>query len=117
MQDGGWGFWIIFSIFIGFGLVGDLSKKILIELKRIRRLLEYQADINEDDETEFDVIVKSFGPNKKASLKLMKAISNQDFRSASLPIHFMEAISKEEAREIQEQLEEVGAKVSLKGYL
>ena len=52
------------------------AEKVLIELRRIRKILEYQVTIREDDKTEFDVVIDNMGPTVRASLKRMKSINS-----------------------------------------
>ena len=73
----------------------------------------------EDEQTEFDLILKSFGDNKIAVIKAVRAITSLGLKDAKdmvegAPITIQEAISKKEAEEMTKQLEDSGAVVELK---
>ena len=73
----------------------------------------------EDEQTEFDLILKSFGDNKIAVIKAVRAITNLGLKDAKdmvegAPITIKEAISKKEVEEMTKQLEDSGAVVELK---
>ena len=73
----------------------------------------------EDEQTEFDLILKSFGDNKIAVIKAVRAITSLGLKDAKdmvegAPITIKEAVSKKEAEEMTKQLEDSGAVVELK---
>ncbi len=73
----------------------------------------------EAEKTEFDVVLSSFGSNKVAVIKVVRAITGLGLKDAkelveSAPATIKEAASKEEAEDIKKQLEEAGASVELK---
>jgi large subunit ribosomal protein L7/L12 len=73
----------------------------------------------EEEQTEFDVILESSGDKKIAVIKEVRAITGLGLKEAKglvdgCPKAVKEGISKEEADKVKEQLEEVGAQVSLK---
>ena len=73
----------------------------------------------EDEQTEFDLILKSFGDNKIAVIKAVRAITSLGLKDAKdmvegAPITIQEAISKKEVEEMTKQLEDSGAVVELK---
>ena len=73
----------------------------------------------EDEQTEFDLILKSFGDNKIAVIKAVRAITNLGLKDAKdmvegAPITIQEAVSKKEVEEMTKQLEDSGAVVELK---
>ncbi len=73
----------------------------------------------EDEQTEFDLILKSFGDNKIAVIKAVRAITSLGLKDAKdmvegAPITIQEAVSKKEAEEITKQLEDSSAVVELK---
>ena len=73
----------------------------------------------EDEQTEFDLILKSFGDNKIAVIKAVRAITSLGLKDAKdmvegAPITIREAVSKKEAEEMTKQLEDSGAVVELK---
>ena len=77
------------------------------------------AEAAEEEKTEFDVVLESFGDNKINVIKVVRAITGLGLKEAkalveSAPKPVKEGVSKEEAEEIKKKLEEVGATVSLK---
>ena len=73
----------------------------------------------EDEQTEFDLILKSFGDNKIAVIKAVRAITSLGLKDAKdmvegAPITIKEAISKKGVEEMTKQLEDSGAVVELK---
>ncbi len=72
-----------------------------------------------EEKTEFDVVLTSFGSNKVAVIKAVRGITGLGLKEAkalveSAPAPIKEGVSKEEAEEIQKQLEEAGASVEVK---
>nr|QVY58404.1 50S ribosomal protein L12 [Kappaphycus striatus] len=73
-----------------------------------------------EEKTEFDLILEEVpGPKKIAILKVVRSLTGLGLKEAkdlveSAPKVVKEAISKEDAEEIKNKLEEVGAKVSIK---
>ena len=72
-----------------------------------------------EEQTEFDVIMKSFGANKVAVIKAVRAITSLGLKEAkelveSAPKAIKEAASKDDAESIKKQLEEAGAEVEVK---
>ena len=73
----------------------------------------------EEEQTEFDVILETFGDKKITVIKEVRAITGLGLKEAkalveAAPKAVKEAISKEEAEKIKEQLEGAGAQVSVK---
>jgi large subunit ribosomal protein L7/L12 len=73
----------------------------------------------EDEQTEFDLILKSFGDNKIAVIKAVRTITSLGLKDAKdmvegAPITIQEAVSKKEVEEMTKQLEDSGAVVELK---
>jgi large subunit ribosomal protein L7/L12 len=73
----------------------------------------------EAEQTEFDVVLSSFGSNKVAVIKVVRAITGLGLKDAKelvegVPATLKEAASKDEAADIKKQLEEAGASVELK---
>ena len=71
------------------------------------------------EKDEFDVVLASFGENKVAVIKAVRAITGQGLKEAkdaveSAPTTLKEAASKTEAEDLKKQLEEAGATVELK---
>jgi large subunit ribosomal protein L7/L12 len=74
----------------------------------------------EEEKTEFDVILEEFPADKKiAILKVVRTITGLGLKEAkdlveSAPKPIKEAIAKDAAEDIKKQLEESGAKVTVK---
>jgi large subunit ribosomal protein L7/L12 len=73
----------------------------------------------EEEQTEFDVVLKSFGGNKIACIKEVRAITSLGLKEAkelveSAPTAIKEAVTKEEADELKAKLEAIGAEVEIK---
>ena len=72
-----------------------------------------------EEKTEFDVVLKSAGANKLAVIKVAREITGLGLKDAkdlveSAPKTINEAVSKEEAEKIAEQLKAAGAEVEVK---
>ena len=72
-----------------------------------------------EEKTEFDVVLKSAGANKLAVIKVAREITGLGLKDAkdlveSAPKTVKEAVSKEEAEKIAEQLKAAGAEVEVK---
>ena len=71
------------------------------------------------EKDEFDVVLTSFGANKVAVIKAVRAITGLGLKEAKdavegAPTTVKEAASKADAEAVQKQLEEAGASVELK---
>ncbi len=72
-----------------------------------------------EEQTEFDVVMTSFGDNKVSVIKAVRGITGLGLKEAKdmvegAPSTIKEGASKAEAEDIKKQLEEAGAKVDLK---
>jgi large subunit ribosomal protein L7/L12 len=72
-----------------------------------------------EEQTEFDVVLASFGDNKVGAIKAVRAITGLGLKEAkemveSAPATLKEGVEKAEAEEMKTKLEEAGAKVELK---
>ena len=72
-----------------------------------------------EEQTEFDVILKTFGANKIAVIKVVRAVTGLGLADAKTLTETADAvikekISKEDAEALKEQLTEAGATVELK---
>ena len=72
-----------------------------------------------EEKDEFDVVMSSFGENKVAVIKAVRAITGLGLKEAKdmvegAPSTVKEGANKEEAEGIKKQLEEAGASVELK---
>nr|VFK22999.1 MAG: LSU ribosomal protein L12P [Candidatus Kentron sp. MB]VFK26594.1 MAG: LSU ribosomal protein L12P [Candidatus Kentron sp. MB]VFK74528.1 MAG: LSU ribosomal protein L12P [Candidatus Kentron sp. MB] len=73
----------------------------------------------EEEKTEFDAVLSSFGANKVAVIKVVRAITSLGLKEAkdlveSAPTPIKEAVNKEEAEDIKKQIEEAGGSVEIK---
>ncbi|GBD89368.1 50S ribosomal protein L7/L12 [bacterium BMS3Abin04] len=72
-----------------------------------------------EEQTEFDVILKSFGEKKINVIKVVRAHTGLGLKEAkdlvdSAPSTVKEAVSKDEAEKVKKELEEAGATVEVK---
>ncbi len=72
-----------------------------------------------EEQTEFDVVMSSFGGNKVSVIKSVRTITGLGLKEAKdlvegVPAAVKEGVSKDEAEEIKKQLEEAGASVEVK---
>lgn len=72
-----------------------------------------------EEQTEFDVILASFGENKVGVIKAVRGITGLGLKEAKemvegAPKSVKDGVSKDEAEKIKKELEEAGAKVELK---
>lgn len=73
----------------------------------------------EEEKTSFDVVLKSFGANKLAIVKLVKELTGLGLKEAKelvdgAPNKVKEGLSKADAEAMKKRLEEAGAEVELK---
>jgi large subunit ribosomal protein L7/L12 len=118
-------------------LLKELSAKPIMEVVELVKMLEEEwgvsaaapvavaagpaADAGEAaaEKDEFDVVLTSFGGNKVAVIKAVRAITGLGLKEAKdtvegAPSTIKEGVAKDEAEEVQKQLEEAGASVELK---
>ncbi|MBT3428782.1 MAG: 50S ribosomal protein L7/L12 [Proteobacteria bacterium] len=72
-----------------------------------------------EEQTEFDVVLSSFGDKKVGVIKAVRAITGLGLKEAkdlveSAPAAVKEGVSKDEAEEIKKQIEEAGGSVEVK---
>jgi large subunit ribosomal protein L7/L12 len=72
-----------------------------------------------EEQTEFDVMLTSFGEKKVAVIKAVRAITSLGLKEAKdlvegVPASVKEGAGKDEAEDMKKQLEEAGATVELK---
>ena len=77
------------------------------------------AAVEEEEQTEFDVILKAAGEKKINVIKEVRAITGLGLKEAKdlvdgAPNPVKQAVNKDEAAKIKAQLEEVGAEVEVK---
>lgn len=117
-------------------LVDELSELTVLEAAELSKMLEEKWGVSAaapvavaaaggdaaaavEEQTEFDVILASFGEKKINVIKEVRAITGLGLKEAkdlveSAPKAVKEAASKDEAAEIKTKLEAVGATVELK---
>ncbi len=117
-------------------IADELSTLTVIEAADLAKLLEEKwgvsaaapvavaavaaADVSAaEEQTEFDVILASFGEKKINVIKEVRALTGLGLKEAkdlveSAPKEIKEGIDKEEANKIKEQLEAVGATIEIK---
>jgi len=119
-------------------LLKELSAKPIMEIVELVKLLEEEWGVSAaapaavaaapaagdagaaaEEKTEFDVVMSSFGDNKVAVIKAVRAVTSLGLKEAKdmvegAPTTVKEGIPKEEAEEVKKQLEEAGAKVEVK---
>lgn len=77
------------------------------------------AGAAEEEKTEFDVVMSSFGDNKVGVIKAVRAITGLGLKEAKdlvegAPSTVKEGVSKDEAADLKKQLEEAGASIEVK---
>ena len=120
-------------------LLKELSAKPIMEVVELVKMLEEEWGVSAaapvaavaaapgadggaapaEEKDEFDVVMTSFGGNKVAVIKAVRAITGLGLKEAKdmvegAPATVKEAASKDEAEEFKKQLEEAGASVELK---
>ncbi len=75
--------------------------------------------IEEEEQTEFSVILNEIGPNKINVIKAVREVTTLGLREAkavveAAPKAIKEGVSKDEAEDVQKKLEAAGAKAELK---
>ncbi len=73
----------------------------------------------EEEQTEFDVILGAFGEKKLQVIKVVRAVTGLGLKEAKdlvegAPNAVKEGVTKEEAQDVKTKLEEVGATVEVK---
>ncbi len=115
-------------------LIKELSGKTVLEINELVKALEEAWGVSAaaavavagpaaaapaEEKTEFDVILKAAGANKIAVIKEIRAITGLGLKDAKdmvdgAPKKVKEAIAKDEAEKIAEQLKKAGAEVEVK---
>ena len=115
-------------------IIKELSGKTVLEINDLVKALEEAWGVSAaaavavagpaaaaaaEEKTEFDVILADAGANKIAVIKEIRAITGLGLKDAKdmvdgCPKKVKEAIAKDEAQKIKEQLEKAGAKVEVK---
>ena len=116
-------------------IADQLSGLTVIEAAELTKLLEEKWGVSaaapvaaaapaaaapeEEEKDSFDVVLSSYGDNKIAVIKEVRVITQLGLKEAkdlveAAPKQLKEGVKKEEAEEIKQKLEAVGAKVELK---
>ena len=118
-------------------LLKELSAKPIMEVVELVKMLEEEWGVSAAapvavaaagaaeggeaavEKDEFDVVLTSFGANKVQVIKAVRTITGLGLKEAKdavegTPSTIKEGASKDEAAEVQKQLEEAGATVELK---
>ncbi|HBJ59546.1 MAG TPA: 50S ribosomal protein L7/L12 [Verrucomicrobia bacterium] len=115
-------------------IIKELSGKTVLEINELVKALEEAWGVSAaaavavagpaagaaaEEKTEFDVILKAAGANKIAVIKEVRAITGLGLKDAKdmvdgAPKKVKEAIAKDEAEKIAEQLKKAGAEVEVK---
>jgi len=119
-------------------IIDSISNMTVLELSELVKALEEKFGVSatvtmpagttvtqvapaaeEEEKTEFDVILTSFGTNKIQVIKEVRAITSLGLKEAKelvegAPQAVKKGISKEEAEEIKKKLEGVGATIEIK---
>ena len=117
-------------------LLKELSAKPIMEVVELVKMLEEEWGVSAaapvavaavaadagaaaEEQTEFDVLMTSFGANKVSVIKTVRALTGLGLKEAKdavegAPSTIKEGVSKDEAEDVKKQLEEAGAAVELK---
>ena len=121
-------------------IVEDLSALTLLEAAELTKMLEEKWGVSaaapmagmmampgmpgaaaeeEEEKTEFDVVLKEVGPKKINVIKEVRALTNLGLKEAKevvdgAPSTIMEAVTKEAAQDAKAKLEEAGAVIEIK---
>jgi large subunit ribosomal protein L7/L12 len=120
-------------------LVEALSKKPILEIVELVKALEEKWGVSAaapvavaavggggaaaaapaEEKTEFNVVMDSFGENKVAVIKVVRTVTGLGLKEAKdlvegAPSTVKEGVKKDEAESIKKQLEEAGAKATIK---
>ncbi len=79
----------------------------------------HSADAAAIEQTEFDVVMSSFGGNKVSVIKVVRSITGLGLKEAKamvegVPATIREAVAKSEAEDVVKKLEEAGATAKLR---
>jgi large subunit ribosomal protein L7/L12 len=120
-------------------LIEALSKKPILEIVELVKALEEKWGVSAaapvavaaaagaapgaaapaEEKTEFNVVMDSFGENKVAVIKVVRTVTGLGLKEAKdlvegAPSTVKEGVKKDEAESIKKQLEEAGAKATIK---
>ena len=115
-------------------LIEDVKGLTVLELSELVKALEEEFGVSAsapaaaagaveveaaEEQTEFDVILTSFGAAKIGVIKVVRAMTGLGLKEAkelveSAPTPVKEGVDKAEAEKVKKELEDVGASVELK---
>jgi large subunit ribosomal protein L7/L12 len=118
-------------------LIEELSGKPIMEIVELVKALEEKWGVSAaapvammagaggaaaeavEEQTEFNVVMSSFGENKVGVIKVVRAVTGLGLKEAKdlvegVPSTVKESVSKDEAETVKKQLEEAGAAVQIK---
>ena len=117
-------------------IVDDLSTLTVIEAAELSKMLEEKWGVSaaapaavmqvagdaaavEEEKSEFDVVLASFGEKKINVIKEVRAITGLGLKEAkdlveAVPSAIKEGVNKEEAEELKKKLEDAGATIEVK---
>jgi len=119
-------------------LLKELSAKPIMEVVELVKLLEDEWGVSAaapvavaaapgadaagaaaEEQTEFDVVMPSFGENKVSVIKAVRKLTGLGLKEAKdmvegVPATVKEGVPKDEAEDVKKQLEEAGATVEIK---
>ncbi len=117
-------------------LIKELSAKPIMEVVELVKALEEEWGVSAaapvaaaaaapadaaaaEEQTEFNVVMSSFGSNKVSVIKAVRVISGLGLKEAkdlveAVPATIKEGVSKDEGEELKKTLEEAGATVDVK---
>lgn len=77
------------------------------------------AAVEEEEKTDFDIVLKSVGPKKINVIKVVREVTDLGLKEAKevvdkAPGEIKKGVSKEEADEIKKKFDEVGAEIEIK---
>ena len=119
-------------------IIDAIGGKTVLELSELIKAIEEKFDVKaaapvavaaapaagdsasaEEEKTEFDVILKSFGEKKVQVIKVVRAVTGLGLKESKAivdeaPKQVKEGVSKEDAENVKKQLEEAGAEAEIK---
>ncbi|MGR8997975.1 MAG: 50S ribosomal protein L7/L12 [Gammaproteobacteria bacterium] len=100
-------------------LISAMEEKFGVSAAAVAAAAPTAAAAAVEEQTEFDVILTSFGDNKVAVIKTVRGITGLGLKEAKdavegAPTVLKEGIPKAEAEDIKKQLTEAGAAVEIK---
>ena len=108
-------------------MIEEVKTLTVLELAELVHALEEEFGVSpaagaaaaEEEKTEFDVVLKAAGANKIAVIKVVRALTGLGLKEAkeivdNCPKTLKEAVSKEDAEKIVNDLKEAGATAEIK---